>query len=51
MFIEEKEISYYPLEIADSFQSGFEIDDEWVVGRGMDNEKGYARNYQNIFVV
>ena len=40
-----------PLKIADKFQFGFEIDNEWVVGRGMDNEKGYARNYQNIFSV
>ena len=30
---------------------GFEIDDEWVVGHGMDNDKGYCRNYQSIFAL
>ena len=40
-----------PNTIGDTFRYGFEIDDEWVVGRGCDNEKGYARNYQNIFSV
>lgn len=30
---------------------GFEITDEWVVGRGMDNDKGYCRNYQSIFAL
>jgi hypoxanthine-guanine phosphoribosyltransferase len=28
---------------------GFEIDDEWVVGYGMDNDKGYMRNYPSIW--
>ena len=27
----------------------FTIKDEWVVGFGMDNEKGYARNYRDVF--
>lgn len=30
---------------------GFEIDDEWVVGHGMDNDKGYCRNYQSIYAL
>ena len=30
---------------------GFEINDEWVVGHGMDNDKGYCRNYQSIFAL
>jgi hypoxanthine phosphoribosyltransferase len=30
---------------------GFEIDDEWVVGHGMDNDKGFCRNYQSIFAL
>ena len=30
---------------------GFEIDDEWVVGHGMDNDKGFCRNYQSIFAI
>ena len=29
----------------------FEIDDEWVVGYGMDNDKGYCRNYAGIFAI
>lgn len=29
----------------------FVIDDEWVVGYGMDNEKGYARNYDGVFAL
>lgn len=27
----------------------FTIDDEWVVGVGMDDEKGYCRNYPHVF--
>ncbi len=30
---------------------GFEIDDEWVVGHGMDNDKGYMRNYPSIWSI
>jgi len=30
---------------------GFEIDNEWVVGHGMDNDKGYCRNYQSIYAL
>jgi len=40
-----------PSGICETFSYGFEIDDEWIIGRGMDDEKGYARNYQNIFSV
>jgi hypoxanthine phosphoribosyltransferase len=29
----------------------FEIDDEWVVGYGMDNDKGHCRNYKSIFAL
>ena len=29
----------------------FTIKDEWVVGFGMDNEKGYARNYRSVFAL
>jgi len=38
-------------DFADSFIYGFEIKGEWVVGYGMDNEKGYCRNYAGIFAV
>lgn len=30
---------------------GFTIKDEWLVGYGMDNEKGYCRNYAGIFAL
>ena len=29
----------------------FTIKDEWVVGFGMDNDKGYARNYRSVFAL
>ena len=29
----------------------FEIDSEWVVGYGMDNDKGHCRNYKSIFAL
>ena len=29
----------------------FTIKDEWVVGFGMDNDKGYARNYRDVFAL
>ena len=39
----------YDVEGTEAF--GFEIDDEWVVGHGMDNDKGFCRNYQSIFAI
>ena len=39
----------YNVEGTEAF--GFEIDNEWVVGYGMDNDKGYCRNYQSIFAL
>ena len=38
-------------EIANSFTYGFQIEGEWVVGYGMDNDKGYCRNYAGIFAI
>lgn len=32
-------------------QSAFTIDDEWIVGYGLDNEKGYCRNYSDIYAL
>ena len=29
----------------------FTIGEEWVVGYGLDNEKGYARNYDGVFAL
>ncbi len=28
---------------------GFEIDNEWVAGMGMDNDKVYKRNYPSVW--
>ncbi len=36
---------------ADKFIHGFEIEGEWVVGYGMDNDKGFCRNYAGIFAI
>ena len=30
---------------------GFEIDNEWVAGMGMDNNKGYMRNYPSVWSI
>jgi hypothetical protein len=30
---------------------GFEVQDEWLVGMGMDNDKGYCRNYPAIYSI
>ena len=39
----------YDVEGTEAF--GFEIDNEWVVGHGMDNDKGYMRNYPSIWSI
>jgi len=44
------DIKNYPL-IQGVQLHGFEIDDEWVVGYGMDNDKGHCRNYKSIFAL
>jgi hypoxanthine phosphoribosyltransferase len=30
---------------------GFEINNEWVAGMGMDNDKGYMRNYPSVWSI
>ena len=49
--VKRKESKWDPLKstIVESFKYGFEINDEWVVGYGMDNEKGYLRNLPAIY--
>ena len=42
-------LSNYEVEGTEVF--GFEIENEWVIGHGMDNDKGYCRNYQSIFAL
>ena len=44
-----KRSNYNLIEGNESF--GFEIDDEWVAGMGMDNDKGYMRNYPSIWSI
>jgi hypoxanthine phosphoribosyltransferase len=38
-------------EEVDTFRYGFELDDEWVIGYGMDNDKGLCRNYPTIYEI
>ena len=52
--IKRKESKWDPLDpksetTVESFQYAFEIDDEWIVGYGMDNDKGHCRNYPSIY--
>jgi hypoxanthine phosphoribosyltransferase len=49
--VKRKESKWDPLKstIVESFKYGFEINDEWIVGMGMDNEKGYLRNLPAIY--
>ncbi len=49
--IKRKENKWVPKEPKEinTFRYGFELNDEWVVGRGMDDDKGYCRNYTTIF--
>jgi len=30
---------------------GFEIDDEWVIGYGLDDESGHSRNFNQIYSI
>lgn len=38
-------------EEVDTFRYGFDLDEEWVIGYGMDNDKGLCRNYPMIYEV
>lgn len=33
------------------FYNAFKIDNEWIVGYGMDDEKGYSRNLNGVFAL
>lgn len=37
--------------VTENTHHAFTIKDEWVVGYGMDNDKGYARNYDGVFAI
>lgn len=49
--LKRQENAVDPLDVADNFAHAFEIKDEWLIGYGMDNEKGYCRNYAGIFAI
>jgi len=38
-----------PKKVVDTFQYGFEIEDEWIVGMGCDDDKGHCRNLPAIY--
>ena len=51
--VKRKESIWDPIKLKPSpirsFSYGFEIDDEWIVGMGCDDDKGYCRNYPAIY--
>ena len=51
--VKRKENTWDPLKLESSpigsFTYGFEIGDEWIIGYGCDDEKGYYRNYPSIY--
>ena len=51
--VKRKESKWDPLKstIVESFKYGFEIDDEWIVGMGCNDDKGYCRNYPAILAL
>ena len=51
--VKRKESKWDPLKstIVESFKYGFEINDEWIVGMGMDSEKGLHRNLNSIWAL
>ena len=51
--VKRKESKWDPLKstIVESFKYGFEINDEWVVGMGCDDEKGLNRNLNSIWAL
>ena len=49
--IKRKDSKWDPSKQTKSFSYGFEIDDEWIVGMGCNDDKGYCRNYPAIFAL
>ena len=47
--VKRKDSKWDPKKKVESFQYGFEIDDEWIVGMGCDDDKGHCRNYPTIY--
>ena len=49
--VKRKESKWDPLKstIVESFKYGFEINDEWAVGMGCDDDKGHCRNLPAIY--
>ena len=47
--VKRKDSKWDPSNKVEVFEYGFEIDDEWIVGMGCDDDKGHCRNYPAIF--
>jgi hypoxanthine phosphoribosyltransferase len=51
--VKRKENTWDPLgeesTLIESFDYGFEVRDEWIIGYGCDDEKGHCRNYSSIY--
>ena len=40
-----------PNSFVDNHYNVFEIDEEWVIGYGLDNDNGHCRNYKTIYEI
>jgi len=40
-----------PNSFVDNHYNVFEIDEEWVIGYGLDNDNGHCRNYNMIYEI
>ena len=40
-----------PNSFVDNHYNVFEIDEEWVIGYGLDNDNGHCRNYRTIYEI
>ena len=47
--VKRKDSKWKPEQLTKNFQSAFEIEDEWIVGMGCDDDKGHCRNYPTIY--
>lgn len=47
--VKRKNSKWNPMEKVESFQYGFEINDEWIVGMGCDDDRGHCRNIPAIY--
>ena len=47
--VKRKDSKWKPEQLTKNFQSAFEIEDEWIVGMGCDDERGHCRNLSAIY--